>query len=59
MVDHIYGKKDILNSLARPHMFINELNLYIDYLKKSLKDDRIICGRKKEAISVAADPAFG
>lgn len=38
MVDHIYGKKDILNSLARPHMFINELNLYIDYLKKALKD---------------------
>ncbi len=38
MVDHIYGKKDILNSLPRPHMFINELNLYIDYLKKALKD---------------------
>lgn len=34
MVDHIYGRKNILNALPRPNVFINELQLYIDYLKK-------------------------
>lgn len=42
MVSHIYGRKNILNQLNRPHLFINELNLYLDYLKdeieKSLKE---------------------
>ncbi len=38
MIGHIYGRKRILNSLPRPHMFINELHLYIDYLKKAIKE---------------------
>jgi hypothetical protein len=33
MVDHIYGKVNILNALPRPNMFVNEIQLYIDYLK--------------------------
>ena len=34
MVDHIYGKINILNqNRPRPHVFINELRLYIHYLK--------------------------
>ena len=34
MADHIYGKINILNkNRPRPHMFINELRLYIHYLK--------------------------
>jgi hypothetical protein len=36
MVDHIYGRLNILNSVTRQNMFINELNLYIDYLKKMI-----------------------
>jgi hypothetical protein len=39
MVDHIYGRKDILSNKDRPHMFIAELNLYIDYLKEMLTAD--------------------
>lgn len=35
MVDHIYGKVNILNNLPRPNMFINEIQLYIDYLKNN------------------------
>ncbi|QHL87166.1 hypothetical protein GU926_06865 [Nibribacter ruber] len=31
MVDHIYGRFNALNQTYRPHMFINELKLYIDY----------------------------
>ncbi|MBI5857709.1 MAG: hypothetical protein HZB42_08660 [Sphingobacteriales bacterium] len=41
MTDHIYGRKNILTNVNRPHMFIAELNLYIDYLKEQLKDDSI------------------
>lgn len=37
MLDHIYGRRTILNSLPRPHVFINELQLYIDYLEKEVK----------------------
>ncbi len=37
MVDHIYGRKDILNTLSRSHMFINELNLYVDYLRNKIE----------------------
>ena len=33
LVDHIYGRKNVLSGY-RPHMFIKELQLYIDYLKE-------------------------
>ena len=33
MIGHIYGRKNLLNTHTRPHMFINELLLNIDYLK--------------------------
>jgi len=36
MVDHIYGRTNILNSLKRPNMFVNELILYVDYYKNQL-----------------------
>lgn len=41
MTDHIYGRKNILFNMNRPHMFIAELHLYIDYLKEQLKNDSI------------------
>jgi len=33
MVDHIYGRFNALNRTYRPHMFVNELSMYIDYWK--------------------------
>lgn len=36
MVDHIYGRLSLLTSSDRPHMFIKELGLYIDYLRKEI-----------------------
>lgn len=39
MTDHIYGRTNILANSSRPHMFIAELYLYINYLKQILKDD--------------------
>ena len=37
MVRHIYGKVNLLKSVNRPHVFINEMKLYIDYLKKDIE----------------------
>ncbi len=39
MVDHIYGRADVLTNSNRPHMFIAELHLYINYLSKELEND--------------------
>ncbi|MEN8198746.1 MAG: hypothetical protein ABFR63_01605 [Thermodesulfobacteriota bacterium] len=38
MVDHIYGRLSLLTSSERPHVFIKELSLYIDYLRKEVDD---------------------
>lgn len=33
MISHIYGRIDLCQNIKRSHMFINELKMYIDYLK--------------------------
>ncbi|MBD1393047.1 hypothetical protein [Mucilaginibacter glaciei] len=37
MVSHIYGSLDLLDKIKRPHIFIKELNLYIEYLQSDLQ----------------------
>ncbi|HRO40532.1 MAG TPA: hypothetical protein PLV70_04310 [Flavobacteriales bacterium] len=37
MVDHIYGRTSLLNTNDRPHMFVNELKLYVDYLHREFE----------------------
>ncbi|WP_258103196.1 hypothetical protein [Marinoscillum sp. MHG1-6] len=39
MVDHIYGRHNVLKDQSRPHMFIKELSLYIDYLKELVTEE--------------------
>ena len=39
MTDHIYGRTNIVKHKHRPHMFIAELSLYINYLKEKLAAD--------------------
>ncbi|MCG9880308.1 MAG: hypothetical protein MH472_06890 [Bacteroidia bacterium] len=36
MVNHIYGRKDILTRKDRPHMFVKELQLYIAFYKEAI-----------------------
>jgi len=36
MVDHIYGRFSLITNVDRPHMFVRELMLYIDYLKAEI-----------------------
>lgn len=38
MVDHIYGRLNIMTDPNRPHMFVKELQLYIDYYHRLLND---------------------
>ncbi len=37
MIDHIYGRIDLLKQVNRPNLFVNELRLYLDYLKKDME----------------------
>ena len=48
MTDHIYGRSDIITDNSRPHMFINELFIYINYLKEQLSKESAPMDKKKE-----------
>ena len=37
MVGHIYGRLSLLTNSDRPHMFIREISLYVDYLRGELQ----------------------
>ena len=37
MIDHIYGRISILDNPERPHMFVRELMLYIDYFREEVE----------------------
>ncbi|RED45692.1 hypothetical protein [Seonamhaeicola aphaedonensis] len=38
IIDHIYGRDDMISRRNRPHMFIKELNIYTDYLKNKFEN---------------------
>ncbi len=38
MIDHIYGRANVISHPNRPNMFIKELGLYIDYLKNRIEE---------------------
>ncbi len=40
MVDHIYGRNNHLNKLPRPHMFMNELVLNLNYFKEAYRQHK-------------------
>lgn len=48
MIDHIYGRTNILNQLNRSHVFLNELRIYLGYFKKDLDDSVNTMTTKKE-----------
>ncbi len=39
MVDHIYGRINIIKRNDRPHLFIKELKLYLDYFKNKINEN--------------------
>jgi hypothetical protein len=38
MVSHIYGRVNIMDNMDRPHMFLKELELYMNFLKEKMED---------------------
>ncbi|HUH25846.1 MAG TPA: hypothetical protein VLY87_04420, partial [Flavobacterium sp.] len=37
MMNHIYGRENIIDAENRPHFFIKELNMYLDHFRKEKK----------------------
>ena len=48
MVDHIYGRINIMDAPHRPNMFIKEISLYIDYLKEKIEEHKTILTEKNK-----------
>ncbi|SHI64143.1 hypothetical protein SAMN04487911_10444 [Arenibacter nanhaiticus] len=48
MTDHIYGHRNVIVRTDRPHMFIKELGLYMDYLKNRLSAAELAMDKKQE-----------
>lgn len=47
ITDHIYGKSNIITRTDRPNMFINELKIYIDFLKNKIEDAKVSVTNKQ------------
>ncbi|WP_300439040.1 hypothetical protein [Christiangramia sp.] len=39
MTDHIYGRTDIMANKNRPHFFVKELQLYLNFIKEQLAEE--------------------
>lgn len=37
MVDHIYGRTDLITHVNRPNLLVKELNMYLDYISEELE----------------------
>jgi hypothetical protein len=61
MVGHIYGRENLPLKKDRPHMFINEVRLYVDYLQKLVEQYRETptAVQKKYISSFAANLRLG
>ena len=49
MVDHIYGKINLLKGVKRPNLFLKELNMYVEFLENRLKEARAAQDNKQLA----------
>ena len=54
MTGHIYGRNNIISRTDRPHMFINELKMYVDYLRNKMGEETTN-SRASEQIRVFRD----
>lgn len=47
MVDHIYGRTNVMVRTDRPHMFVKELGLYLKYLRTKIDETTTVLNRKE------------
>jgi len=48
MVDHIYGRVNVISRKDRPNMFIKELNIYIDFLRNKIEETKASMTAKEQ-----------
>jgi hypothetical protein len=48
MVSHIYGKSNVISFQNRPHMFIKELAMYVDYFSNKVEEVKDSLSVKQE-----------
>lgn len=48
IIDHIYGRANILPKTYRPNMFIKELKIYVDFLKSKIEEARPFMTKKQK-----------
>ncbi len=48
MVSHIYGKSNVVSTTSRPHMFIKELSMYVDYFSNKVEEFKDTFSKKQE-----------
>lgn len=48
MIDHIYGRINVISDPNRPNMFVKEIKLYIDYLKTKIDETPDVLNKKQE-----------
>jgi hypothetical protein len=53
MVDHIYGRTNIIRRHDRPHMFIKELTIYVDYWKELVAETKAAADQKRKTYVAA------
>ncbi|MBD0836567.1 hypothetical protein ICJ84_14095 [Aestuariibaculum suncheonense] len=48
ITDHIYGRDNMISRTDRPHMFVKELFIYMDYLKQKMEAAMVDMTKKEE-----------
>ena len=50
MIGHIYGRVNILNAIPRSHMFVNELQLYVDHFRKKIAGNVLLNPKQEKQL---------
>ncbi|MEA3477704.1 MAG: hypothetical protein U9R60_05960, partial [Bacteroidota bacterium] len=53
IIDHIYGRSNIITRTDRPNMFIKELKIYMDFLKNKIEETRVSSTNKQKKYLLA------
>ncbi len=53
IIDHIYGRSNVITRTDRPNMFTKELKIYIDFLKNKIEETKVSVTDKKEKYLLA------
>ncbi|CAM3351292.1 hypothetical protein [Zobellia roscoffensis] len=57
MIDHIYGRANVMSHPNRPNMFIKELHIYMDYFKEQISEFKMIptAKRRKQLLNFSSN----